>query len=161
MAIANSDGSIVLTTKIDVSGVSKALDTLKAKIDSVKEKKAAIQQLTQAIKDQQYVIKQLEIADRLGLPFCIHCRNAVSDLYNVLNESKHLIRHSGLMHCYSEGGEWIQKFLDLGLYISFSGNITFKKNDSAALGNALISHQGINTTSLSCFTMTQFYTVLH
>lgn len=61
MAIANADGSIVLTTKIDVSGVSKAIDALKRKIDSVKEKKAAIQQLTQAIKDQQYVIKQLEI----------------------------------------------------------------------------------------------------
>ena len=61
MAIANSDGSVVLTTKIDVSGVSKAIDELKSKIDSVKEKKAAIQQLTQAIKDQQYVIKQLQI----------------------------------------------------------------------------------------------------
>ena len=61
MAIANSDGSIILTTKIDTSGVSKAIDALKKKIDSVKEKKAAIQQLTQAIKDQQYVIKQLEM----------------------------------------------------------------------------------------------------
>lgn len=61
MAISNSDGSIILTTKIDTSGVSKAIDALKRKIDSVKDKKAAIQQLTQAIKDQQYVIKQLEI----------------------------------------------------------------------------------------------------
>ncbi len=59
--MANSDGTIVLSTKIDTSGVTKAIDALKAKIDSVKEKKAAIQQLTQAIKDQKYVIKQLEI----------------------------------------------------------------------------------------------------
>ena len=37
------------------------------------------------------------------------------------------------MHCYSEGREWFQKFLDLGLYLSFSGNITFKKNDRSFL----------------------------
>ena len=60
MAIANSDGSIVLSTKVDTSGVAKAINTLKTKINSVKESKGAIQQLTQAIKDQQYAIKQLE-----------------------------------------------------------------------------------------------------
>lgn len=78
-------------------------------------------------------IKQLEIADKLGLPFCIHCRNAVEDLYDILKENKHLINHSGLMHCYSEGEEWFKKFLDLGLYLSFSGNITFKKTDRSFL----------------------------
>ena len=77
--------------------------------------------------------RQLKIADDAGLPFCIHCRQAAEDVYNVLNECKHLINHSGLMHCYSEGAEWIEKFLDLGLYISFSGNITFKKSDRSFL----------------------------
>ncbi len=75
-------------------------------------------------------IRQLEIADKLGKPFCIHCRGAVEDVYKILSENKYLINHSGLMHCYSEGGEWVNKFLELGLYISFSGNITFKKVDS-------------------------------
>ena len=78
-------------------------------------------------------IEQLKIADKLALPFCIHCRNAVEDVYEILKENKHLINHSGLMHCYSEGREWFQKFLDLGLYLSFSGNITFKKNDRSFL----------------------------
>lgn len=79
--------------------------------------------------------KQLQIADKLNLPFCIHCRKAVEDLYDVLSKNKHLIRHSGLMHCYSEGGEWVQKFVELGMYISFSGNITYKKNDRSFLKN--------------------------
>jgi hypothetical protein len=61
MAIANSDGSIILTTKIDVTPVSKALNALKSKFASLKEQRATIQALTTAIKDQQYVIKQLEI----------------------------------------------------------------------------------------------------
>ena len=77
--------------------------------------------------------KQLEIADKLGLPFCIHCRLAAYEVYNVLLRNKHLIKHSGLMHCYSEGSEWIDKFLQLGLYISFSGNITYKKSDISFL----------------------------
>jgi TatD DNase family protein len=37
------------------------------------------------------------------------------------------------MHCYSEGKEYIEKFLSLGLYISFSGNITYKKSDRSFL----------------------------
>lgn len=78
-------------------------------------------------------IRQLEIADELGLPFCIHCRKAVSDLYEVLSTHKHLIKHGGLMHCYSEGAEWVKKFIELGMYISFSGNITYKKSDRSFL----------------------------
>ena len=61
MAIANSDGSIILTTKLDISPISKALNTLKGKFASLKEQKSAIQTLTMAIKDQQFVIKQLEM----------------------------------------------------------------------------------------------------
>ena len=60
MAIANSDGSIIITTKLDVTPVSKALDALKAKFASLKEQRSAIQALTTAIKDQQFVIKDLE-----------------------------------------------------------------------------------------------------
>ena len=82
---------------------------------------------------RELFIRQLEIADRLGLPFCIHCRNAADDVYEILLEHKHLINHGGLMHCYSEGKDYIQKFLSLGLHISFSGAITFKKNDRSYL----------------------------
>ncbi len=78
-------------------------------------------------------VRQLEIANKLGLPFCIHCRSAADDVLEILKENKHLINHSGLMHCYSEGKEYIYKFLELGLYISFSGTITFKKSDRTYL----------------------------
>ncbi|MGH2217846.1 TatD family hydrolase, partial [Enterococcus faecalis] len=33
----------------------------------------------------------------------------------------------GIMHCFSGDGEWMKKFIDLGLHISFSGIVTFKK----------------------------------
>lgn len=84
-------------------------------------------------KQIEIFVRQLEIADKVNLPFCIHCRMAAHDVYEILKKNKHLINHSGLMHCYSEGAEWIDKFLSLGLYISFSGNITFKKSDRSFL----------------------------
>ena len=60
MAIANSDGSVIITTKLDVTPVSKALNALKSKFASLKEQRSAIQALTTAIKDQQFVVKDLE-----------------------------------------------------------------------------------------------------
>ena len=64
-------------------------------------------------------LRQLEIANELDLPFCIHCRNAAEDVYEILSTHKNLIRHSGLMHCFSETAEYAKKFVNLGLYISF------------------------------------------
>lgn len=93
------------------------------------------------------LVQQLKLADELGLPFCIHCRGAAEDMFNVLSENKHLINHSGLMHCYSEGAEWVQKFLGLGLYISFSGNITYKKSDRSFLKNIPLDRILIETDS--------------
>ncbi len=84
-------------------------------------------------KQIELFVRQLEIADRAKLPFCIHCRNAAKEVYEILSTHKNLLKYSGLMHCYSEGAEWIDKFLGLGLYISFSGNITFKKSDRSFL----------------------------
>lgn len=96
---------------------------------------------------KKILIRQLEIADRLGLPFCIHCRGAAEDVYEVLSSHKNLINHSGLMHCYSEGAQWVQKFLGLGLYISFSGNITYKKNDRSFLKDIPLDRILIETDS--------------
>lgn len=98
-------------------------------------------------KQKEVFIKQLKIADKLNLPFCIHCRNAVKDVYEILKENKHLINHSGLMHCYSEGKEWFQKFINLGMYISFSGNITFKKNDRSFLKEIPLNRILVETDS--------------
>lgn len=98
-------------------------------------------------KQKEVFLKQLQIANKLSLPFCIHCRGAAEDVYDVLSKNKDLINHSGLMHCYSEGKDWVQKFLGLGLYISFSGNITFKKNDRSFLKDIPLDKILIETDS--------------
>ena len=73
---------------------------------------------------KEYFIRQIEDANRLGLPISIHNREATEDCLNILKEYKPI--HGGIMHCYSGSKEIMQEFLKLGLYISLGGPVTFK-----------------------------------
>lgn len=77
--------------------------------------------------------RQLEIAERLDLPVCIHTRDASVDTYEILKKHADKLKRKGVMHCFSEDGKWAKLFLELGFYISFAGNITFKKTDRSLL----------------------------
>jgi TatD DNase family protein len=71
--------------------------------------------------------QQLEIAKIVDKPVIIHCRDAAESLRDILikfQQEKGQIK--GVMHCWGGTPEETQWFLDLGLYISFSGIITFK-----------------------------------
>ncbi|MCS6959898.1 MAG: TatD family hydrolase [Pseudanabaenaceae cyanobacterium SKYG29] len=70
---------------------------------------------------------QLTVAAELNLPVIIHCREAAQatrELIREFNRSHPAVR--GVMHCWSGTPEETRWFLDLGLYISFSGIVTFK-----------------------------------
>lgn len=69
---------------------------------------------------------QLEIAEESGLPVIIHNRSADEDIERIL--SKHN-RVKGVLHCYSSGIEFGLRMLELGWFLSFSGNITYSKSD--------------------------------
>ncbi|WP_338964665.1 MULTISPECIES: TatD family hydrolase [unclassified Spiroplasma] len=75
---------------------------------------------------KHWFIKQLELAKEHNLPVAIHCRDAYEDCYEILKTQK---IKNGLMHCYNGTIEMAEKFLDLGFYLSFAGNITFKNVD--------------------------------
>ena len=70
----------------------------------------------------EYFKKQIHLANEMNLPIIIHARESHSDVYKVLKENK--VNKKGIMHCYSGNLEFVQKFLDLGFYISFGGSIT-------------------------------------
>ncbi len=80
--------------------------------------------------EQQLLVfeAQLEIATDLNKPVIIHCRDATSQLKEVLQRWKNLKgeRLRGVMHCWGGTPEETQWFMDLGFYISFSGTVTFK-----------------------------------
>ncbi len=70
--------------------------------------------------------KQMELADRVGLPIVLHSRDAAQETLEILRKNAGLLRKGGLMHCYSYSPEMTKDFLDLGLYFSFGGPSTFK-----------------------------------
>jgi len=75
-------------------------------------------------KQKEWFIKQIDLANRLGLPVSIHAREALSDTYEILKN--HPPKHQGVLHCYSGSVEMMKDFQKLGLYFGFDGPITYK-----------------------------------
>ncbi len=72
-----------------------------------------------------YFEKQIEIAKKKNLPLIIHTREAEDDTYSIIKKySDNNIKF--IIHCFSGSREFARKCIELGCYISFSGNITFK-----------------------------------
>ena len=61
-----------------------------------------------------------------GLPLIIHTREAEDDSFAILNEEMGKGAFPALIHCFTASADFAQKVLDLGLYISISGIVTFK-----------------------------------
>jgi len=74
---------------------------------------------------QKVLIQQLDIAQQYNMPVSIHCRDAFDDMYNILRN--HDMSKSGIiMHSFNGDINWLNKFLDLGLWVSYSGVVSFK-----------------------------------
>ena len=66
----------------------------------------------------------LDLAEQSQKPIILHCREAEQDLYQEL--SKRELKGGGVVHCFTGGWEWAQKFLDLGFHLGITGMVTFK-----------------------------------
>lgn len=77
---------------------------------------------------KELFIGQIELANKLDLPIVIHTRDASVDTIQILKE--HPVKNRGIFHCCPLNQELIKNGLELGFYISFSGNITFKNAKS-------------------------------
>lgn len=71
---------------------------------------------------------QLELAKELSLPVIVHIRDCTEDCMQILK--KH--RPKGVVHCFSGSAETAKEVLELGMYISFTGALTFKGAKRAA-----------------------------
>ena len=71
--------------------------------------------------------RQLELAHRLDKPVIMHIREAHGDAYEILSSCiKRGISVKGVMHCFGGSLESALEYVRMGLYISFSGSLTFK-----------------------------------
>ncbi|GGE45712.1 LuxR family transcriptional regulator [Agaricicola taiwanensis] len=67
-------------------------------------------------------------ARETGLPLVIHARSADEDMIRILEEESARGSFPAVLHCFSSGAELARRGVALGLYVSFSGIITFKNS---------------------------------
>ncbi len=71
----------------------------------------------------------IEAARKTGLPLVIHSRDADDDMAAILEEEMGKGAFPALLHCFSSGRDLALKGIELGLYVSFSGILTFKRSE--------------------------------
>lgn len=69
--------------------------------------------------------RHLALATALNKPIVIHCRDAEDRLAGIVRETG-MPPRGGVIHCFTGNASWASAFLALGLYISFSGILTFR-----------------------------------
>lgn len=65
-----------------------------------------------------------------GLPLEIHTRDADDDCLSILEEQHAIAPFPALLHCYTGGMKLAMRAVELGLYVSFTGVVTFKKSEA-------------------------------
>jgi TatD DNase family protein len=73
-------------------------------------------------KQHEYFERQMLLAEKLGLPVCIHDREAHEDVMTVIRRHPGV---KGILHSFSGSQEMAKELVKLGYYISFSGTLTF------------------------------------
>lgn len=71
----------------------------------------------------------IEAARETGLPLVIHARNADEDMIEILSDEMGRGRFNAVLHCFSSGAKLAKIGVELGLYVSFSGILTFRNSE--------------------------------
>lgn len=78
--------------------------------------------------------KQLQLAKEMDLPVIIHNRNADADIIHIIQQVSPL---RGVAHCFTSDLITAKIFLDMGFYISFAGNLTYRNSDLPEIAKEL------------------------
>lgn len=70
--------------------------------------------------------EHIAAARETGLPIIVHTRDAEHDTAQMLSEEMAIGNYNGVIHCFTASADFARQALDLGLYISLSGIVTFK-----------------------------------
>lgn len=71
--------------------------------------------------------RQIALAREAGLPIIIHSRNARSETLEVLRHAS-IEGHPTIIHCYSYDADTAKKVLDMGIFLSIPGTVTYKNS---------------------------------
>lgn len=70
--------------------------------------------------------EHIKASRQTGLPIIVHTRDAEADTATILTEEMREGPFTGVIHCFTASADFARIALDLGLYISLSGIVTFK-----------------------------------
>jgi TatD DNase family protein len=73
--------------------------------------------------------RHIAAARATQLPLVIHARDSDADIGRILEEETRKGAFPAVLHCFTAGRELALRAIDLGLYISFTGILTFKKSE--------------------------------
>ncbi len=90
-------------------------------------------------KQKEVFAAQLALANELDLPVIIHDREAHADTLELVKK----YRPKGIIHCFSGSAETAIEFLKLGMYIGFTGSVTFKNANKLLLAAQVVPEDRI------------------
>jgi TatD DNase family protein len=73
--------------------------------------------------------RHIAAARMTQLPLVIHARDADADIERILAEETEKGAFPAILHCFSSGRDLARRGVELGLYVSFSGILTFKNSE--------------------------------
>ena len=73
--------------------------------------------------------RHIAAARETGLPLEIHARDADADTARILEDEFARGPFKAILHCYTGGADLAQRAVAMGMYVSFTGVLTFKKSD--------------------------------
>jgi TatD DNase family protein len=80
---------------------------------------------------------QLELGTRLRKPVIVHCRDAFSDVHELIEQTG--AGDLAVLHCWTGGRKWTRRFLELGVVFSFAGPLAFDSGETIRLAAELVS----------------------
>jgi TatD DNase family protein len=92
---------------------------------------------------QEYFDRHIRTSQETGLPFIVHMRQCEQDILEMLQAARLRGPLRGVMHSFTGDTLMASNCLDLGMYISFAGMVTFKKNDALREVAAMIPENRI------------------
>ena len=89
---------------------------------------------------QNVLLEMFKIAKQAELPVIIHNRKSSEDLMKIVEEEYDNGNLKGQFHSFSGTMEMAERCIEMGFYISFTGNITYKPNESTLLSYRIVKN---------------------
>lgn len=75
---------------------------------------------------KKWFVEQINFANRIGKPICIHSRDAEDDTLEILK--KHTPKNGAVIHCFAYGERSAREYVDMGFFFGIGGTSTYKSN---------------------------------